>query len=184
MNEIVRKDAVAILKRIIEILSVKEEKDVSEIRRLSNHTIHNASVFQDGTSVSIAILVYSLSKIIERKQWRLDYESIVSLFQSAEKFLERKNFEEYNKIIKKLFALVSNIDSKLKLYIEEVINQAEIKKGSKLYEHGISLGRAAEVLGISEWELMGYIGKTRLSEDVPDIIDLSTRIKFTRSLFK
>ena len=184
MDELVRKDAISVLSEVIGILKVKEEKDAAEIRELSNHTIHNASVFQDEASVSIAILIYSLSKIIERKQWQLDYGSIASMLENAKEFLENEKFEEYTKSIKKLFGLISNIDNKLKLYIEEVINQAQIKKGSKLYEHGISVARAAEVLGISQWELMDYIGKTKLTEEIPDIIDLKTRIKFARGLFE
>ncbi|MBS3102864.1 hypothetical protein J4458_05460 [Candidatus Woesearchaeota archaeon] len=184
MDELVRKDAISVLSEVIGILKVKEEKDAAEIRELSNHTIHNASVFQDEASVSIAILIYSLSKIIERMEWELDYKPILSLLENAKELLENNKFDDYNKSIKKLFALISNIDSKLKLYIEEVINQAQIKKGGKLYEHGISVARAAEVLGISQWELMGYIGKTKLTEDIQDIVDLRSRLKFARGLFE
>jgi len=184
MNEQIRRDAISIFKRVIEILKVKDEKDVLEIRNLSNHTIHDASVFQDETSVSIAILIYSLSKIIERKQSKLNYVKIIECFERAKNFLEINKYDEYNKIIKKLFDLISNIDDKLKLYIEEVFNQAQIKKGSKLYEHGISVARAAEVLGISQWELMSYIGKTKLTDESPNIVDLKTRINFARSLFR
>ena len=183
MNEIIRKDAISILSEVIEIFKRKEEKDVAEIRKLSNHTIHDASVFQDETSVSIAILIYSLSKIIERRQGQLNYDELLSLLENAKKFLEREKFEEYNNTIKRIFSFISNIDSKLKLYIEEVFNQAQIKKGCKLCEHGISVGRASEVLGISQWELMNYIGKTKLSEDT-EIVDLSSRINFARGLFK
>ncbi len=184
MDELVRKDAISVLSEVIGILKVKEEKDAAEIRELSNHTIHNASVFQDEASVSIAILIYSLSKIIERMGWELDYRPALSLLESAKGFLENGKFDEYDKAIKKLFALISNVDNKLKMYIEEVINQAQIKKGGKLYEHGISVARAAEVLGISQWELMGYIGKTKLTEDIQDIVDLRSRLKFARGLFE
>lgn len=184
MNERIRKDAISIFKRVIEILKVKEEKDVSEIRNLSNHTIHDASVFQDETSVSIAILIYSLSKIIERKHWKLNYKQILTCLENALNYLEKNKFDEYEKTIKKLFNLISNIDTKLKLYIERVINQAQIKKGSKIYAHGISVARASEILGISQWELMNYIGKTKLTDDTPEIVDLKTRMNFARSLFK
>ena len=68
MHETIKKDIISVLSKLTGILSVKDEKDVIEIRELSNHTIHNASVFQDEDSVSIAILTYSLSKIIDRKQ--------------------------------------------------------------------------------------------------------------------
>ena len=183
MDEIVRKDALQILGRVIDILKVKEEKDATELKDLSNQTIHNASVFQDETSVSIVVLVYALSKIIERKQNELDYTYILKFLETARNHLQ--NNEEYNfsVIIKKLFSEISNIDDKLKLYIQEVINQAQIKKGSQLYKHGLSYAKAAEILGISQWELMGYIGKTKLNEDIPNIVDVRTRLKFARGLF-
>jgi|TARA_B100001971_G_C18225400_1_gene560057 predicted transcriptional regulator len=184
MNEIIRKDAISILSKVITILKVKEEKDVTEIKALSNHTIHNASVFQDETSVSIAILIYSLSKIIERDEKQLDYGRIVSMLQDSKNYLERNLVGEFNRLVRKIFKIISNVDSKIKLYIEEVINQAEIKKSCKLCEHGISVGRSAEILGISQWELLNYLGKTKLVEDTPDVIDLRTRIRIARSLFK
>ncbi len=185
MNETIKKDILSILSDITEILKVKEEKDIAEIKELSNHTTHNASIFQDEDSISIAILIYSLSKIIERKQGELNYNNVLSLLKGAYDFLNKNNIDGYRKTIKKLFSFISTVDTKLKLYIEEVINQAQIKKGSKLYAHGISLARAAEILGISQWELMFYIGKTKITDvyDV-EIISLKDRLKYTRSLFK
>ena len=105
------------------------------------------------------------------------------MIEDARKALEQNRIDSYRKVIKKLFKFISTIDTKLKLYIEEVINQAEIKKGSKLYAHGISLGRAAEILGISQWELMFYIGKTKLT-DVKGGVKVKERLNYARSLFK
>src|SRR3989344_1214890 len=41
--------------------------DVLKLKDLSNQTIHSASTEQDTDSITIAIVIYSLSKIIERK---------------------------------------------------------------------------------------------------------------------
>ena len=169
----------------IDILKVKEEKDIMDMKELSNHTIHNASIFQDEDSVSVAILIYSLSKIIERKQGELNYTNINNLLKAAYNSLDNNDVEDYRRRIRRLFHFISTIDTKLKLYIEEVINQALIKKGSKLYEHGISLARAAEVLGISQWELIFYIGKTKIPDSHEiEIISLKNRLNHARSLFK
>jgi|TARA_B100001971_G_C18208626_1_gene549181 hypothetical protein len=184
MNEIIKKDILSILSGIVDILKVKEEKDIMEMKELSNHTIHNASIFQDEDSVSIAILVYSLSKVIERKQGELNYDSVIALLKSATGFLKKNDVDDYRKTINKSFKLISSLDSKLKLYIEEVINQAQIKKGSKLYEHGISMARASSILGISEWELMNYIGKTNITEiPLEEPVSVKERLKFARRLF-
>jgi len=184
MHETIKKDIISVLSELIEILRVKEEKDVIAVRELSNHTIHNASVFQDEDSVSIAILSYSLSKIIERKQGELNYNNIVTLLKAAVGYLTKDNIDSYRDTIKKMFKFISTIDAKLKLYIEEVINQAQIKKGGKLYAHGISIARAAEILGISQWELMNYIGKTRIVDRFEEEFKVKNRLSFARGLFR
>lgn len=183
MNEIIKKDLIAVLSDLLDILKFKEEKDIVEIRNLSNHTIHNASIFQDEDSVSIAVLIYSLSKIIERKYGSFDYSSVTPQLKDAIKFLKIENIGGYRDKIKKLFKFISTIDTKLKLYIENVIKQAEIKKGSRLYEHGISMARAADILGISEWELMFYTGKTSIADMPLEPVNVVERLKLARRLF-
>ncbi|MBL7054948.1 hypothetical protein ISS05_04290 [Candidatus Woesearchaeota archaeon] len=179
MNQTIKKDILSILSDTITILRDKETVDLKE---LSNHTIHNASIFQDEDSVSIAILIYSLSKVIERKPGKLDFKLLSNLLNLAWGYLKKDDTAEYRKSIKKLFNLISKIDSRLKLYMEEVIRQAQIKKGSQLYRHGISLARASEILGISQWELMNYIGHTKITE-IEAKADIRSRLDFTRGLF-
>ena len=181
MESIVRNDALRIISRVIEILEAKEEKDPMELKELSNNTIHNASVFQDKCSVSVAVLIYALSKIIERNP-EFDYSRVFKLLKEARDKLENDKEDDFHVAIKKLFSEISKLDNKIKLYVQEVINQAQIKKGSKLCEHGLSCAKASQILGISQWELMNYIGKTALAENVPDI-DARARLKFARSLF-
>ena len=183
MDEIVRKDALKILNKVVDILEVKEEKDTVELKNLSDRTIHNSSIFQDEVSVSMTVLVYALSKIIERKQDSLDYKNLLELLRMARKQLYDYEEKQFNNTIKNLFSEISKIDDKLKLYVQEVINQAQVKKGYKLYEHGLSLAKASEILGISQWELMNYAGKTKLSEYVYDVVDVRTRLKLARGLF-
>ncbi len=183
MDGVVKRDILKVLADLVGILEVEEEGDAAELRELSNHTIHNASIFQDEDSVSIAILIYSLSKVIERKEGRVNYRVLLKIAIDAKKNLEGNNIDEYRRAIRKIFDFISTIDTKLKLYIEEVINQAQIKKGSKLYAHGISMARAAEILGVSQWELMFYIGKTKLT-DIKGGVKVKERLNYARSLFK
>jgi len=184
MHDIIKRDILAVLSELIEILKVKEENDIVEIKELSDHVIHNASVFQDEDSVSVAILIYALSKIIERKQGDLDYNKILGMLNSCISSLKNNNDELFRKSIKTMFSFIRTMDQKIKMYIYEVINQAQIKKGCKLCEHGISVARAAEVLGISQWELMHYIGKTTLIDKFSEPVNVSKRLKIARSLFQ
>ena len=97
--------------------------------------------------------------------------------------LKNNEDEAFRKLIKNIFNFIRTIDAKLKLYIHEVINQAQIKKGCKLCEHGISVARASEVLGISQWELMHYLGKTTLIDQFSEPVNVLKRLKIARSLF-
>ena len=169
---------------LIEVLREKEDSDIAEIKSLSNHVIHNASVFQDEDSISVAILIYALSKIIERKQRDLDYNKILSMLNSSISNLKNNDDDMFRKSIKSIFSFIKVMDGKIKMYIHEVINQAQIKKGCKLCEHGISVARAAEVLGISQWDLMHYIGKTTLIDQFSEPVNVAKRLKFARSLFQ
>ena len=182
MYDIVKKDILTVLSDLVEILKVKEDSDIVQIKELSNHVIHNASVFQDEDSVSVAILIYSLSKIVERRR-DLDCGKILSMLNSCIQNLKNNDDEAFRKSIKNIFNFIRTIDKKLRLYINEVINQAQIKKGCKLCEHGISVARASEVLGISQWELMHYLGQTTLIDKFSEPVNISNRLKIARSLF-
>jgi len=183
MIDIIKKDIISVLTELAEILKVKEDADIAQMRELSNHTIHNASIFQDEDSISVAILIYSLSKIIERKQKEIDYGKVLRIISSCTTSLGSNNDEEFRKGIKYMFTFIRTMDERLKLYIHEVINQAQIKKGCKLCQHGISIARASEVLGISQWELMRYMGETTFVERFSEHFSASKRLNFARGLF-
>ena len=183
MQDIIKKDILSVLVKIVEILKVKEDIDAVEIKELSNNVIHNASVFQDEDSISIAVLAYSLSKIIERKQKDIDYGRLLKMLNSAISGLNANQDELFRKSVKDIFSFIRAVDEKLKLYIQEVINQAQIKKGCKLCEHGISVAKASEVLGISQWDLMHYLGKTMLIDQLAEPVSIAKRMKVARGLF-
>ena len=181
MNEVIKKDILSTLSAVINIIRTKDEADILEIRKLSNHTIHNATIFQDEDSISVAILIYALSKVMEWCFGQIDYGKFVNLLNNARQLLMKDKIVRYRGVIKDIFSDISKLDKKTKLYVEEVINQAQIKKGGKLHEHGVSIGRAAQILGISQWELSNYVGKTSLTEI--ETINAVDRIKFVRGLF-
>ena len=58
MNYLIKKDLVSVLNDLIQTLRERKETDIAEIKLLSNHIIHNASVFQDEDSISVAILIH------------------------------------------------------------------------------------------------------------------------------
>lgn len=185
MIEKIKEDILSELNDAIVLIEKKRYEDLLE---LSNHTIHCASIFQDDDSISIAVLMYALYKVFMRDEM-VRNDKILKGLKDAVSALNERKWSSYKKNIQALFKLISAMDDKLKLYIEEVITKARIKKGSALVEHGISLGRAAEIMGVSQWELMSYVGKTEMldkekGESQKGDTITKRRLKKARELFR
>lgn len=141
------------------------------LNNLSNQTIHHASTHQEEGSITLAVLIYALSKLIERK----DYEKISSWDRFSSKFignidltimsLRTNNDEKYLKYLESLRKLITGMSVNIKPYIQEVLRKASINKASKIYEHGISRGRTAKILGITQWELSEYSGQKNMPDE-------------------
>ena len=185
MNQEIKKDVLAILNRVIEILEEKEIRDVIELKDLSDRTIHNASIFQDHDSVSIGVLVYALAKIFERNFQNVKmYDQVFAKIVEAKDSLKKDDIDNYRLCIKEIFTLIYKIDRRLKRFIEHVLDKAKVQKGSKLFAHGISMARVADMLNITRWELMNYIGKTRIGDFKYQGIEVKERLKLLRVLIK
>ncbi|PIN79722.1 hypothetical protein COV16_02670 [Candidatus Woesearchaeota archaeon CG10_big_fil_rev_8_21_14_0_10_34_8] len=157
-------------------------KNVYTLREESNHIIHCATVFQSQEPIQTAVIIHALAKIMSRGETITP--EILEHIQKAIEFIKVDNLRGFNNEIKILLKTISTIDKHLSNYMQHVITEARIKKGYKIYEHGISLRQTAEIFGLSQWELMKYIGKTKTSEYVATTIPIEKRLAFARTLFE
>ncbi len=138
------------------------EEDVLKLRDLSNQTIHSACAIQDSGSLMIAVLVYALSKLIERKEylkiknWDIFVKKFNSFIDLAIKALKDDRIDKFESYLIMARNTLTSISINLKHAIQEVLVKASINKASRLHEHGISLGKTANLLGITQWELAEY----------------------------
>ena len=182
MEKEVKKDIVSVLTQAIFLI---KKGDFATLSELSNHIIHSASIVQDQYSIQTAILIYALAKILERaKQKGQDVpQKIIDNIQNIIDCVSQDNDFGCDSAYKNIFNEISKIDDKLPWHVQKVIEKANIVKGSNMFRHGISIGRVANVLGISQWDLMSYIGKTRIIDKEGYVTDVESRIKLTRRLF-
>jgi len=165
--------------------------DAYAVKDLSNRTIHSSAIAQDPDNVNIAVVLYALSKIIERDKYR-DYASWPRFKKIYEQALDnalialkKGDIEVYRDQINRIKEAVEKLSGNLKKYIEEVFRKASINKGSRIYEHGISLEKTAKILGISQWDLASYIGQTGLADvNLTYTKDLRERIKDAQEIFR
>ena len=181
MPKSVKSEIIRVLKKAQRLINKQNSKS---LKILSEETIKNASIFQDADSISLAVAMYAISKLLERWGYESEHaEQIMNELSSAQFSLEEERVDEFRDKFKKVFEFIGAVDKRFREYIDKVIEKAEIKKGSRLYDQGISVGRAAELMGIGQWELMSYVGKTRISEDIRQTTEVKQRLDFARTLF-
>lgn len=178
MNPIVKKDILNVLNEAVEIVKAGE---LFRLRELSDHVIHNASVFQDNDSITVAVTIHALSKLY---RYAKDVDKFVlPHLENAIKYLREGKDTNYQEEMKLIIKDISQKDEKTKFYIQEVFEMAQIKKASKMFEHGISMGQVADALGISIWDIMDYVGKTTIVDQFGYKTNISKKLQLTRELF-
>ncbi|MBD3203287.1 hypothetical protein GF327_03270 [Candidatus Woesearchaeota archaeon] len=178
MNSIIKKDILNLLKKSIDAI---KKNEILKLRIISNEVIHNASIFQDEDSISAAVIIYTISKLY--KETNKINELVLPYLKELVSALEKDNYKNYRQKLKDLLNDIKSNYVKTSFYLSEIFEQAHINKASKMYDHGISLSRVSETLGVSMWELLDYIGKTSISESYDDLTDVKNKIKYTRTLF-
>lgn len=177
MNETVRDNIISLIR---DSLAAIKKGDSFKLKELSNSNIHNASIFQDEDSLSIGVVIYALSKLIEHMYSK---KVVIEHLHAASDALSSGDDSEYRSVIRALIRSIQVEDYRLKKFVSSVIEQAQVKKGSALYEHGLSISRVAAILGISKWELLNYVGKTRIAEQSSERIPTEQRLALARRIF-
>ncbi len=162
-----------------------------KLKTLSDQTIHTASISQHTDSLIIAVVIYSLSKLVERrenlklKNWDKFAGKIYLSLEIAIKALQENKDKKFLEGLERVKKNLLNVSPSIKKYVEEVLIKASINKASKLYEHGISMSQTANLLGVSQWELSEYIGQKSIHE-TPEYktIDIKSRAKMAMEFFK
>ena len=179
-----------ILRILKETKEAIKQGDIVKIKNLSNQTNNTASRTQDPDNITVAVIVYSIGKILERDkyreypEWNRFYKNIVFFINEIINSLEENRDEKLKKNLGYIRKEINNLSGKLKKYIQDVFRKASINKASKIYEHGISMEKTAKLLGISMFELASYAGQTEIS-DVPlgKTLDTKKRIKLVIDIF-
>ena len=162
-----------------------------QIKELSNNILHHSSIYQEPDIISVTVIVYALSKIIERDDykklpgWDSFYEKYILGINNAVHALEQEDRERFRNEIQSIIESIQKLSGKLRVYIDEVFRNAKINKASRIYEHGISMEKTAKILGISLWELAEYTGKTGIANvNLGITIPIEQRIKYAQGIFK
>jgi len=182
------------VKNVLNILrsakNLIEQDRAQDLKTLSNQTIHSATISQDADDVIVAVLVYSLGKLMERDHyremegWTEFYYAVTKNLGLAVKALEKNNVDNMRIYLGRIRNSLNKISGDLSRYIKDVFKKAEINKAFKLYEHGLSTEKTAEMLGVSLWDMASYIGQSHIGDaKVAITMPVKERIKIAEDMF-
>jgi hypothetical protein len=162
-----------------------------KLKDLSNETLHSATIHQDTLNIITAVLVYALSKFLQRESyrkmpgWDKFYKTLLAKWDEAIKALKQKDAEKAIQIEGEIRQSLNELDSDLGMYIKDIFRKAEINKAFKLYEHGLTAQATADLFGVSLWDLSTYIGQSSISEaHASQTLPEKERIKIAQEFFK
>ena len=180
-----------ILRILKETKEAVNRKDSVALKNLSNQTNHTAAITQDPDNIAVAVIVYCIGKIIERRnnedekryqgfcnRLSVMINQTISALKEGDEKNVRKNLNYIRKDLEK--------GSKdFKRHIQDVFRKASINKASKIYEHGISMETTASLLGITMFELASYAGQKQVvsEEKEEKTISAKERIKLAMEMF-
>ncbi|RMD66805.1 hypothetical protein D6817_03315 [Candidatus Pacearchaeota archaeon] len=168
-----KKECIALGSVLQKMRTALREKNSRELKQLSDELISEACARQDALTITLAVISYTLGKLIERsdyikiKNWDKVERKLLTYLELAESSVENKQ-EKCEVYVRKMREILSQQSAHMRNYIEDILRKAAINKGARLYEQGLSLSKTASLLGISIWELAEYIGSQQLkkSEEV------------------
>ncbi|MCW8966172.1 MAG: hypothetical protein OQK82_05750 [Candidatus Pacearchaeota archaeon] len=180
-----------VLRVLLDTKQALEKNDTTWLKNLSNQTIHTASTKQDSTNITLAVIVYSISKILERTDykkypdWQKLYNTIIISFEASVAAAKSHDSNKLKLNLNKIRKIITKLSGNFKKNIEEVFRKASISKASRIYEHGISMEKTAKLLGVTQYELADYAGKTGIS-NMPEgkTASLRQRIKMAEKIFQ
>ncbi|MCH7850812.1 MAG: hypothetical protein IH845_04180 [Nanoarchaeota archaeon] len=182
-----RENILSILKGVRRFI---QEDNPHEIKELSNRVVSQAAITQNPDTIVVAVLVYSIGKVLEREYyrkmhgWDLFYSSVTKNLNSSIKALERGEIDKARVYYGRIRNSINSIEGNLGIYIKDIFRKAEINKAFKLYEHGLSSEQTANLLGISLWDLSSYIGQSHISNAKHAIsLPIKKRIKIAEDIF-
>ena len=183
-----RKNLLVVLKKVSRSI---ERKNYFEIKKLSNKLVNHISAHHNPDLISVAIIIYALSKMIERekfkeeKNWLGFYNSYLKNIGDMIVALEKDDIDIFRDEVEANRMLIRGLTGKLKIYIHDVFRRARINKASKLYEQGISMESTARILGVSLWDLSGYIGDRRVGTgNLAVTMSIRDRVKLAEEIFR
>ncbi len=183
MKEVVRKEIVYDLNKLTNFLRCWPKCNLEELKSLSDHSIEDVALHKNIDIISVTVLIYSLYKLLPTLTTNQTVNDLLTQLDKAYNSINSRDLGKYNSYMKISFQIVKDSHGEVREHLQDVLHAARIKKGTALLEHGLSIGQAAGLMGLSNWDLQDYASKT-VALGVNSTLPIEKRLKSAFQIFK
>lgn len=177
-----------LLNAISEIVSAFKRRNSNLLRAASNRCAEATALEEGKVFITLAIFSYVLAKLLEKPRYlgrkRDDvFEEVEKGLNECLEHARAGKVEKIEKAVESLNSEINEIDVADKRYITGLFEKGKLKVAARLYAQGVSLGRAAELVGVDRHDVQSYAGKTMMYDRLPSVGGIEDRLKKVRKIF-
>lgn len=147
-------DKIDVDQLITDLREALDARDPYRLRQLYGKFSELSIIKQDREIIELAIISYAFNKIFLKVHYHSKYGDLLS---RTIQNLDNKRFEI-------ILAEIKEFDRKHGFFQGNIVKKGRIKVGSRLYNGGISLARAAELVSVRVTDILKYSGGTQVHE--------------------
>lgn len=130
------------------------DRDTFRLRELSDQCSDAAFIDPGRKIIQVGIIGYAFHKILLKRHYQSKFGPLLS------DTLNRLESGDLEGIIEN----IKVFDRRHGFFQGNVVKKARIKIGARLYTRGMSLGRAADLVGVNVSDILKYSGGTQVHE--------------------
>lgn len=176
--------------RVVRTRNYFKVRNIPKLRSLSNDYTRDLLVFQDSLFLDLSLATLVICNVLEKPRfWKYD-DWLKTVFKLEEKLdaciaqAKAKDIRALKNTLNIIIDLACAVDDKDKRFVENIIIHGKVKIGSTLYAQGLSIGRAAEISGVSKEKIFQYSGKTLINDRFGKTMSMRERVNNVKSIFR
>lgn len=163
-----------------------ERGEIDHLRKIGGKLARRGALKSSHTLLEGGAIAYALAKVVQHRHRHTpdELENLKKAVLEELKLCIGATIEEMDTHFDKILDIITEFDKKTGKFISNLTEKARANKATTAYSSGLSVGKAAQLAGVSEWEILRYSGNTKLSEEIGITKHLHTRLKVARELLK
>ncbi|MEM2963371.1 MAG: hypothetical protein QXW70_03730 [Candidatus Anstonellales archaeon] len=165
------------------------KSDSRLMRKANDRCIAFLAVSPSPLFLSLSVISYVLSKILSKPRYmerkaNQDYlKAIKDELLTCRGYIRSEKEVEVGESIKKMLKVVEQLNASDRRFFLGLEEKAKLKIAVTLYAQGFSLGRASEITGVDEREILKYAGGTMMFDRLPERRGIGERVSIARRIF-